>query len=475
MSTGANRFSLRLSERRLLVGFLDIVLLNLTLYIIVSLSFDLFERTVPYFFENIDWFIVLTVVWLAVGRLFNIYDLITTSIPLRSIWVASAAAILTGMIYWSIPYLPPPLPTRRLFLFGFPLAAAGIISLWRFIYATIFVQPNFEQRAVVIGAGKSGTQLAQAVAQLADEHPNAKLSYRLVGFVDDDPTKHGTDVEDIPVLGDSAKLSSVLRQLKPNELVLAITNLNSISNDLMNVILDCREMDIPVTSMPVLYERLTGRVPVEHVGRNLSYVLPANSASHRTYLLMQRVVDIVGALIGCLILALLMPVIWLVNRFTDPGDLFYRQVRVGKGGQPYKVIKFRSMVMDAEKFSGAVWAEEDDPRITPVGRFMRKTRIDEVPQFWNVLKGEMSLVGPRPERPHFVEQLAEEIPYYRARHAVKPGITGWAQVKYRYGASVEDSLIKLEYDLYYIKRQSLWLDFEIFVRTVQVMLGFKGR
>jgi len=164
----------------------------------------------------------------------------------------------------------------------------------------------------------------------------------------------------------------------------------------------------------------------------------------------------------------------LANRFTAPGPLLYHQVRVGKGGQTILVTKFRSMVVDAEEHTGAVWATQHDPRVTPVGRFLRKTRLDEVPQFWNILKGDMSLIGPRPERPHFVDQLVQQIPFYRVRHAVKPGLTGWAQVLFPYGASVDDTLSKLEYDLYYIKNQSILLDISILLKTIPIVLGFKG-
>jgi lipopolysaccharide/colanic/teichoic acid biosynthesis glycosyltransferase len=170
-----------------------------------------------------------------------------------------------------------------------------------------------------------------------------------------------------------------------------------------------------------------------------------------------------------------MPFIWLGNRLTNPGDLFYWQERVGEGGKVFQVVKFRSMVMGAEQDTGVVWARENDERITPVGRLLRKARIDEMPQFWNVLKGEMSLIGPRPERPFIITTLEKEIPFYRVRHAVRPGITGWAQVCYRYGASVDDAHIKLEYDLYYIKHQSWYLDLVILVKTVRVMLGLQGQ
>jgi lipopolysaccharide/colanic/teichoic acid biosynthesis glycosyltransferase len=175
------------------------------------------------------------------------------------------------------------------------------------------------------------------------------------------------------------------------------------------------------------------------------------------------------------LLALLCPIVAAANRLWSPGPLFYRQTRVGRGGKLFRVNKFRTMVPDAEKDGGAVWTTENDCRVTRIGRWLRATRLDELPQCWNVLRGEMSIVGPRPERPEFIEDLTQKIPFYRSRLAVKPGITGWAQVKYRYGASVEDALVKLQYDLFYIKHQSISLDVQVLFETIGVILGLKGR
>ena len=234
-------------------------------------------------------------------------------------------------------------------------------------------------------------------------------------------------------------------------------------------------MGICVRTMSEFYERYTGRVPLEYAGHDLHVVLPADrKAGYRLYAALWRAIEFALACLGCAMLALVIPLVWLANRLTSPGDLFYRQKRVGRGGKVFEIVKFRSMIMDAEKYSGAVWAEEDDPRITPLGRFLRKTRIDELPQFWNVLKGDMGLIGPRPERPEFVSQLDREIPYYRARHTLRPGLTGWAQVQYRYGSSVDDARIKLQYDLHYIKHRGPYLDLRILLKTVNVVLGMQG-
>jgi exopolysaccharide biosynthesis polyprenyl glycosylphosphotransferase len=241
-------------------------------------------------------------------------------------------------------------------------------------------------------------------------------------------------------------------------------------------LLDCRELDLQVSTLSEVYERLTARLPVGYAQRDAGLILgPSDSARVRLYAVVKRAVDLLLAGVGLLLLALVIPFVALANALWSPGPLFYRQQRIGKGGRSFVVTKFRSMVVDAEKATGAVWSEDDDPRITPVGRLMRKTRLDELPQFLNVLRGEMSAVGPRPERPAIVGQLARELPLYRARHAVKPGVSGWAQIRYRYGNTVEDARRKLEYDLYYVKHASLYLDLLIILQTARVVLRMGGQ
>jgi len=185
-------------------------------------------------------------------------------------------------------------------------------------------------------------------------------------------------------------------------------------------------------------------------------------------------IDLLAALIGLIATGLILPWVALGNALSSPGPIFYKQRRVGQGGREFEMYKFRSMRLDAERETGAVWACEDDNRVTPVGRWLRRTRLDELPQFINVLRGEMSLIGPRPERPEFVAELAHTIPFYRARHAVKPGITGWAQIRYHYGNSPQDARVKLEYDLYYVKHASLFLDLMIVLQTIPVMVSGGG-
>jgi len=385
--------------------------------------------------------------------------------------------VVATLVYLFIPWLTPPLQNRSL---GFVFVAVATISVifWRLLYAGLFAQAVFERRLLVVGAGISGRDLA-GILHSRPTSKNAQLEtfgHELIGFVDDDPSID----EDMPtalrVLGTSRDLVRLVRELDIDEVVVAITHTDTIRPELYESILDCKEMGVPVVSMMTVYERLTGRVAIEHSSQNIAHATgQSEGAFLRMYGLVKRVIDVIGALIGAIALCMLIPLIALGNLLFSRGPLFFKQTRVGKGGRLFEVVKFRSMRPDAEVESGAVWAERDDDRVTSLGRFLRRTHLDEVPQVINVMRGEMSLVGPRPERPEFVATLSQSIPFYRARHAVRPGITGWAQIHQNYGDSYVGAREKLEYDLYYLKRQSPILDTEIILRTISKVLSLKGR
>lgn len=470
---------LRASERLLLLGLVDYALLALALILAVK------SRT-PWLdppgalFANWKWFATLAVLWWIVAQFADVYDLARAASAPYSILAAGPAAAVTAFLYQWIPVLTPPLASRKLVLF-FGLLALGLIALWRGLYAVLFVQPAFQRRVLVLGAGWAGRALAEALQGAADDrtpNPYRGTGAVVIGFADDDPAKQQNGpIAGVPVLGTSADLPRLAAELAADDVVLAITNREAISQAAFNALLTCREQGFHVTTMPSLYEQLLGRVPVEHVGRNLSAVLPVEERgpTERLYIAIKRAADLLGGVVALIPLTLCVPVVALANALTSPGPLFYRQTRVGKGGQNFQVLKFRTMRPDAEAATGAVWARANDDRITPIGWLLRKTRLDELPQVINVLRGEMSLIGPRPERPEFVDDLVRQIPFYRARHAVKPGITGWAQVRYGYGSNVTDARIKLEYDLYYVRHCGFYLDALILLKTAAVMLGLRGR
>jgi exopolysaccharide biosynthesis polyprenyl glycosylphosphotransferase len=217
-------------------------------------------------------------------------------------------------------------------------------------------------------------------------------------------------------------------------------------------------------------------VPVEHVNQNWAVVLPiVNDNVFNPYPVLKRLQDIVVVGIACIPFVILFPVLALIIKLDSTGTIFFRQTRVGLHGKIFRIYKFRTMISDAEKYTGLSFTQENDPRVTRIGRFLRKTRLDELPQLFNILRGDMSLIGPRPERPEHVERLQQKIPFYRTRHTIPPGLTGWAQVRYKYGANDEDALIKLQYDLYYIRHRSIFLDINILIRTVGKVIGMGGQ
>jgi len=469
---------LRVSERLLLLGTVDCGLLAAALIVAVKIRTDWLDAPGA-LLANWKWFATLFVLWWAVAQVADAYHLPRTASAPYSILAAAPAAAVTAMIYQWIPVITPPLASRKLSLL-FLLLAVAFITVWRGLYAVLLVQPAFQRRVLVLGAGWAGRALVQAIHGSVDgrtPNPFRGNGAVVVGFVDDDPAKQQAgEVAGVPVLGSSADLPRLARELAADDVVLAITHRNTILQEAFDALLACQELSFHVTTMPAIYEELFGRVPVEHVGRNVNAVLPIEngSAVERLYGVVKRASDLAAAVAGLVVLALLIPVVALANALASPGSLFYHQTRVGRGGKLFRIIKFRTMRPDAEA-NGAVWATANDDRVTPIGRWLRRTRLDELPQVINVLRGEMSIIGPRPERPEFVEHLAREIPFYRARHAIRPGITGWAQVRFGYGNSVEHARIKLEYDLYYVRHAGFYLDALILLKTAAVMLGLRGR
>lgn len=465
---------LRLSERKLLLLIMDLALVQGALLLALQ-AYTQVPLAPADLVSLAKWFLTLAGVWMACALFFNCYDLPLAAHAARSVGSAVSAALLTVVIYTLTPWLTPPLISRGL-IFVFTALAVASVALWRLVYASLFVQSWFKQRALVVGAGHAGRELATSL-QFCSGTPNPYrgTGYDLVGYVDDNPALQHATVEGLPVLGGHEMLPALVRTLKVHEIIVAITHRHAIDDELFRMLVACTEQGLRVTTMAALYERALGRVAVDHVGRDLDSVLPMEEAIvYRLYTLVKRAIDLFAAAAVLIVLGAAIPGVALANALVSPGPLFYRQQRVGKGGRCFEILKFRSMVPDAEHNTGAVWASNGDARITPVGKWLRRSRLDELPQVLNILRGEMSLIGPRPERPEFVTGLAQSQPFYRARHAVRPGLTGWAQVQYRYGNTVDDARIKLEYDLYYVKHMNLLLDLQILFRTVAVVLQMKG-
>lgn len=478
MTQSAPRRELRLTakERKLLLLIVDLVLANGMLLASVTL-WNEFTPSAESLLGHAKWFVTLSVLWFILGTVLDIYNLARAASTTSILANVGITALLSTILYLAIPWFSPPILYRR-YALGLVLLTTISLAAWRVFYARVLVQTAFRQRGLIVGSDVPALALAHIIqqgSQTDDDTSSLRgAGYEIVGRVSDDALEEAE--ADVPRLGDTRRLVRLARQYAVDEIILTPEDERGLPIETREILLDCRELGLRISSLASVYERLTGRLPVDYARYDLQLLLsPPDNPALRLHTAVKRALDVVLALVGLVLIGFMLPVVALVNALTSPGPLFYRQERLGKGGRPFTVLKFRSMVLDAERRSGAVWCGKNDSRITPIGRLLRKTRLDEVPQFINVLRGEMSFVGPRPERPHFVGQLARTFPLYRARHAVKPGITGWAQVHYEYGDSIEDSRIKLEYDLYYVKHASFYLDLLILLHTVRVIIGFKGQ
>jgi exopolysaccharide biosynthesis polyprenyl glycosylphosphotransferase len=456
-----------ISERRLLLGVVDLVIVNLVLAFVMSRRMpEASLWTIPG--QHPGWFIVLSVVWLTIASLFDAYNLRQAAHPGAGMAMGASAALVSALVYLLIPYITPTLPGSRSIILVFVWLMVGLVSIWRAIYALVLIRALQRKKVLIVGAGWSGQVIARAIPEYAG------WEYEIVGFVAESHDGPADPPAGGPVLGIHRDLLRLAREHGVSEIVMANNPLNGVDPELLQAVIACREQGLEVSEMPALYERLTRRVPIEHAGSNLHVVLPLTDYPVRLQWMIKRAMDTVIALAGLPVLAILIPMVALAQRLESPGPLFYGQSRVGRHGQIFHLLKFRTMIPDAET-NGAQWAQKEDRRVTRMGRWLRRLHLDEIPQAINVLRGELSFIGPRPERPAFVAELEQQIPYYRVRHAVRPGITGWAQVNYPYAASVEDALVKLEYDLYYIKHQSVWLDFRILFNTISHVLRMRGR
>ncbi len=393
--------------------------------------------------------------------LFDLYDLKLirqrSVLTLRIMQSLGLSAVALAILFYAAPAM---MLGRGVFALAFLLMLTAMV-VWRGAAMWLLRSPRLAERILLLGAESTAVDIAREVLQ-REEH-----GYEIAGFIAEDAERVGERLLDLPVLGEMDALESIVRAQRVDRIVVALADRRGKLP--LDVLLKLKVRDqIAVEEWSRFFERLTGKISTEwlHPGQ---LVFTEQSRWNGLYRRARRLIDIVGALLGLLGGLPLMIVTAIAIRLESPGPIFYRQVRVGLHGEPFEIIKFRSMRTDAEA-NGPVWAQKQDARVTRVGRLIRKLRIDEIPQFINVLRGEMSLIGPRPERPAFVAQLEELIPFYSERHLVKPGLTGWAQVRYPYGASFDDARGKHQYDLYYIKNQSPPLDALIFLETVRVVL-----
>ncbi len=373
----------------------------------------------------------------------------------------ATAAILLSVLYYLFPSL---IIGRGIFVITLLLLPVAVVG-WRLLYDRLSRMGPLRDRVLIIGSGPLARRIGSEILQ------NHRASYEVVGFIDEDPKRVGESVVNPKIIGDYAALSEIVSQQDINRVVVALPDRRGKLP--VDALLQCKFQGTLIHDGVNFYERLVGKIVVDNL-RPSWFIFSSGFNQFRLTRITKRFFDIVIALLALLASLPLFFIIAPLIRWTSPGPVFFRQERVGEDAKVFTLIKFRSMRVDAEAETGPVWAQHQDDRTTAVGRFLRKSRMDELPQLINVLRGDMSFVGPRPERPFFVEQLHKEIPYYSLRHEVKPGITGWAQIKYSYGATKEDALEKLQYDLFYIKHLSLWLDLAIIFETIRVVLLGRG-
>jgi exopolysaccharide biosynthesis polyprenyl glycosylphosphotransferase len=435
-----------------------------------GLSVRFIEFDQQFLLERVPlWFYLLPFIWVVL--LIELYDVHRAGSWSSTIRGVTTAALIGFGLYLVLYfyYVDPPrslLPRRGIASF---LILASLLTLaWRWIYIRMFTAPQFMRRVLVVGAGKAGETLLQTCNDLWPP------PFYVVGVIDDNPQKIGTEIEGQPVIGSSEELLEIVDQQNVSDIMVAISG--EMKGQMFQALLDAQQLGIEIIRMPKAYEELVSRVPIRLLEADWilrSFVDEARVSGF--YELAKRFLDILGGLVGTFISIIFFPFLALAIYIDDGAPILYSQVRSGRGGQPYKIMKFRTMRRDAEADGTPQWAREDDERATRTGRLLRKTHLDELPQFLNVLRGEMSLVGPRAERPELVQMFQKYVPFYRARLLVKPGITGWAQINLGYASTIEETIMKLEYDLYYIKHRNLMMDLMILLRTPATVFGFRGR
>jgi len=409
------------------------------------------------------WRIVIVTVVCELCFYYNdLYDLTLvhskTELVVRVLQSAGAAAIVLAVGTTLIPTL---VIGHTILITSLCLLLVAV-PIGRLAFDGLAHGPHLEERILILGSGRIARTLAR---QIFSQHD---FAYRIVGFVEEDAAKSSR--ADPLSLGTAADLSGLIAQHQIDRVIVGLTDRRGRMP--IRELLQAKLSGVRVEDAATTYERITGKILLDDLKPSW-FIFSDGCRAARGTRLVKRALDVVMASIGLLCAAPLMVLTAMAVRLDSPGPILYRQDRVGENGRVFTLCKFRSMRTDAE-LGTPIWAKDRDERVTRIGRFLRLTRLDELPQLWNVLRGNMSFVGPRPERPYFVDQLAAAIPFYTERHCVKPGVTGWAQVRYRYGSSVEEAMEKLQYDLYYVKHLSIVFDLTIVADTVKVILSGKG-
>ncbi|MGK0127896.1 MAG: exopolysaccharide biosynthesis polyprenyl glycosylphosphotransferase [Candidatus Azotimanducaceae bacterium] len=454
--------SFTISERRFFLRLFDMLVVVGTIFIAASFKgfyyFDLSSERL------VTWLITLSIYLISFGQIFEMYDLKNSNDTYRILRSIVLTALSTNILYIFTPYISPELPPNRLQIIFLFLTIALPLLIWRLIYISFIFSPKYFNNLLLIGSTDEVKNLKEFIEDKVPQN-------RVAGCISS--SKQTIDELSCYDL-ETANIEDVVKELNITEIVVANYN-TEVYSKIHSQLIHLFEQGTTIISAKKFKVTETLLLPELKLSDEFyDYITLSKNSNSRLYLILLRLVDIIISIIGLIFLLAIMPLILIGNLLGNRGVLFYNQERVGEKGNFFTIYKLRSMIKNAEN-DGPVWAEKNDKRITLFGKFLRNTRLDEVPQFYNILKGEMSLIGPRPERPEFVKQLENELPFYVIRHIIKPGLTGWAQVMHPYAANLKDQEMKLRYDLYYIKERNLILDFKIIIKTFTTVLFFRGQ
>lgn len=454
-------------ERKVILALVDFIILSTSLLYYYKLNLDKQFNITEIIQQNYPGIIYGILLFWFISIIFNLYNFEFAHKTRKILPLVFFIGIFFSISFIFTPIITPTLPDQRIILIGFTLGFTFLLALWRTIYAHVFHSNFFLSNTLVLVSNKFNEKNIEKVRE-SIEGINYQYGYKIQRIykipVDD------SSIEDL-----SRTLDKIITKKIIDNIIILDKNHRNISKRLNIALIKAIQCGVNVQTYLKVYEELREALPIKFAGRQFYSIFPISRYNtNYIFFLWHRLIDLFSSFFGIFAMLSLTPFIILFNYFLNRGPLFYSQFRVGKGGKEFKIVKFRSMVIDAEK-QGAKMSTKGDSRITTFGKFLRKTRIDELPQFWAVLKGDMSLIGPRPERKIFVDQLSKEIPFYNTRHLINPGITGWAQVKYPYGENLKDSYNKLEYDLYYIKNRSIVLDIRIILKTINTIIFSKGQ
>ena len=459
---------LRISLRTLALMLSETVLIVLTVALAAWIRLDRFEAweilTTRYGLSRALLIALVCQVCLHYADLYDVRNIKDRrELFVRTLQALGATSFILAAIYF---WFPDFIVGRGVFLMSAAFVMTAVIG-WRVVFQWAARRTGPRERLLLIGTSASAIDLARELHDRREE-----LGAEIVGFIDADPAAVESEVFSPGVVGAVEDIPAIVRDRLVDRVVVSLVDARGKLP--MDKLLDMKLSGVTFDHLATVYEEYTGKIAVENL-RPSWLIFSTGFKKTRWMVAAKRSADVVASLIGLVLALPLMLLVALAVRISSAGPVIYRQSRVGQHGRVFTIHKFRSMRADAEAETGAVWAKAGcDPRVTPIGRLLRRARLDELPQLWNVLRGDMSFVGPRPERPEFVGELTRDIPFYGLRHVVRPGVTGWAQIRYTYGTSVEDAMQKLQYDLFYIKNLSLSLDAYVILETIKTVLVRRG-